>query len=84
MKLEQKHQHKVGSRVQLSLLHVQYCSSRIFFCDFFSILKWPKFFKISIRKIQRHPATLFCKITDRRSKYCVEISKACEKLKLSG
>ena len=84
MKLEQKHQHKVGSRVQLSLLQVQYCSSRIFFCDFFFYSKVAEILQISIREIQGHPATLFCKITDRRSKYCVEISKACEKLKLSG
>ena len=34
--------------------------------------------------LQGHPATFFCKITVRRSKYCLEISKACEKLKKSG
>ena len=35
-------------------------------------------------KTQGHPATIFCKITVRRSKYCLEISKACEELKISG
>ena len=35
-------------------------------------------------KTQEHPATIFCKITVRRSKYCLEISKAWEELKISG
>ena len=35
-------------------------------------------------KTQGHPATIFCKITVRRSKYCQEISNAWEKLKISG
>ena len=35
-------------------------------------------------KTQKHPATMFCKITVRRSKYCLEISKAWEELKISG
>ena len=35
-------------------------------------------------KTQEHSATIFCKITVRRSKYCLEISKAWEELKLSG
>ena len=32
-------------------------------------------------KTQEHPATMFCKITVQRSKYCLEISKAWEELK---
>ena len=51
MKLEQKHQHKVGSRVKLSLLQVQYCSSRRFFCDFFVYSKVAEILQISIREI---------------------------------
>ena len=35
-------------------------------------------------KTQGHPATIFCKITVWRSKYCLEISKAWEKLNISG
>ena len=40
------------------------------------------FFKLFI--IQGHTTTFFCEITVRRSKYCLEISKVPERLKISG
>ena len=38
---------------------------------------------VSVNQYQGHPTTVFCKMSVQRSKYCLEISIAQEKLKIS-